>query len=178
MRAYGVECHAAALDFLARGWLPVPVCNPDHISVGRAHGLKCRTPGLTPLVPVAEVLARRPTAKDLERWWGEQFPVAGVAIVLGEASGVIAIDVEGAAGEKKLLELSSGDLPPTAEVLTGGGRRLLYRLAPGAAAHTVEIPVENGKFRLLGNGVVLVMPPSRVSGDGSYRWKENGHEGG
>jgi hypothetical protein len=177
MWRYGRECHNAALDYLARAWLPVPVCNTEHVAVGRSHGLRCRTPGLTPLISLTEVLARRPTPTDLERWW-HRFPLAGVGIVLGEPSHLIAVDVQGEGGEKKLAELSGGDLPRTAEILTDRGRRLLFSLAPGAAAHTMNIPVEFGMFKLLGSGVVLVMPPSRVAGDGVYRWKENSRERG
>jgi hypothetical protein len=173
---YGRQCFQAALDYVARGWVALPVCHYQHHGCGKEHRRTCTTPGLRPLVNVASYQDRRPTRADLEAWW-RSWPVAGVAIVLGRASNVIAIDVSGPGGEQKLREVSGGDLPRTAEIAIENGRRLLYRLAPGAQAHSVEMDVEDGELKLLGEGVVLVLPPSGITRDGVFRWKEEGGNG-
>jgi hypothetical protein len=178
MREYGRQCRAAAEVYLSRGMIPLPLCNFDHTAVGRAHGRRCQTPGLGPLVAPAEVLARRPTVKDLDRWWAEH-PLAGVGVVLGAQGDLIALDVAGPGGEQKLAEISGGDLPKTLEIITDRGRRLLYRPAPGVPTHTAEVTVEGGEgtLRLLGDGEVIPLPPSRVGKDPPRQWaeKEDGH---
>jgi hypothetical protein len=46
-------CLEAALDYLHRGWSPIPLCPHDHQSAGlpQAHQTECQSPGKAPLFP-------------------------------------------------------------------------------------------------------------------------------
>jgi hypothetical protein len=162
---YGRRCYEAALDYAKRGWLVLPICHYQHHGCGKDHARRCRTPGRTPLVPAAPYADHRPGPVTLAGWWRE-WPVAGVGLVLGAAGGMIAVEVEGEAGEKKLLEVSGGRLPPTCVFATDRGRVLLYRVAPGGFSHTVAHEVEGGALRLLGDGMTLPLPPSGIPDGG------------
>jgi hypothetical protein len=171
--AAGKACFEAALDYLGRGWCPVPVCPPDHVGVGREHGTKCKSPGKAPLVNWLEYQDRRPTRQEVEGWW-HRWPTANVGILLGSASGLVGIDVDGPGGERKLLEMSAGELPDTLEFATPRpGRRLLYAIPPGVTGvyKSASFKADDGELKLMGLGAMTLMPPSRHRNGGVYAWR-------
>ena len=82
-------------------------------------------------------------------------------------------------GEAVLRELSGGDLPPTAEMVTGKGRRLLYAIPDGLEVEprtvVVEGPDGTEGVRLQGGatGAQCVMPPSAHHSGNAYRWADD-----
>jgi hypothetical protein len=173
--AAGKACFEAALDYLGRGWCPVPVCPPDHVGVGRGHGARCKTPGKMPLVCWEEYQERRPTREELQAWW-RRWPTANVGILLGPVSGLVGIDVDGPGAEALLAELSGDVLPETLEFSTPRpGRRLLYAIPEGTDPATTVFDIAGGGLMLMGKGTMTVAPPSRHVSGGTYAWRA-GHE--
>jgi hypothetical protein len=172
--AIGRECLAAALDHLERNqWVVLPICHHRHDFCGKRHSQTCRTPGRTPLLNFEPYRTRLPTRAEVAGWW-QQFPAAGVGLLLGAPSRLVAIQAE-AAGEQKLLELHGGALPPTPTIAIPNGRLLLYGVSPGRPTFSVTYPVEGGVLRLLGDDTIIPLPPSRFAGE-QLAW-EVGHEG-
>lgn len=114
-----------------------------------------------PLIAWQRYQKERAAREQIIAWW-TQFPDANVAIVTGEISGIVVIDVE-AGG-------STDDLPFTAWCHTGGGGWHYYCKHPGK-------PVKNGvRVRELtdirGDGGYVVAPPSIHESGQPYRWDE------
>jgi hypothetical protein len=146
--------HAAALAYAARGWSALPI-EPG---------------GKRPLLPWRALQERRAGAEQIGQWF-ERWPDANVGIVTGHLSGLVVVDVDAAHGGPASLarvEAGHGPLPPTPEVLTGGGGRHLYFAHPG---HPVGNRV--GLFEgidVRGDGGCVVAPPSRHPSGRHYAW--------
>lgn len=149
----------------------IPLCNVDHIGVGREHGRKCTKPGKMPLVKWTEFQSRIATEKEIIRWWRD-FTLCNLGIVLGSISKLIGIDVDSPWAEDRLQELSGGDLPITWEFSTGKGRRLLYRLPEGIQWGTAPIkgPAKDDELRFQCRGAETVFPPSLHKTGSIYFW--------
>ena len=67
----------------------------------------------------------------IRQWW-QQWPQANIGIRTGSLSGFFVLDIDGDDGENSLskLEQQYTPLPPTHEVITGGGSRHLYFKMP------------------------------------------------
>src|SRR5262245_41130205 len=90
----------------------------------------CKVCGKEPAI--ADNLRRATTDVNLiGGWWHANNYNIGLAT--GESSGVWVLDIDGEEGEQTLRELEAqyGALPPTVEVITGKGRHLYFRWAPG-----------------------------------------------
>jgi putative DNA primase/helicase len=175
--AVGRECLDAALSYLARGWAPLALCSPDHLGVGREHARHCGNPGKVPWHAWKAYQEQRPTERELRDRW-RQKPNSNVGIALGPVSGLIRVDVEGAAGEARLADLSGGDLPATLEFASGregGGRGLLYAIPLGVQLRTTFEKLQpNQEVRFQAKGAQTVLPPSRHPSSRRYVWKK-GH---
>lgn len=174
-REDGLACREWALKYLQMfGWAALPLCPPDHLGVGRKHGRTCTNPGKVPLIYWTQYQTNLPTLGDIALWWREH-PTANVGTTLGPASGVLRVDVEGPAGEARLLNVSRGDLPPTPEFTSGrdnGGRGLLYAMPRGVELRTTYEPLRVGEeLRLQAQGAQTVLPPSRHFTGRLYRWQ-------
>jgi hypothetical protein len=159
-------CLIPALDYLARGWAPLALCPPDHVSVERAnkgHIKSCSSPGKTPWHTWKEFQTTLPT-EDQVRGWFRTLPNGNVGITLGGVSGLIGLDIDGPQGEALLQRLAAGDLPRTLAFTTGKGRRLLFAMPEGVKLRTTPKPgglaLESGELRLMGLGSQTVMPSS------------------
>lgn len=102
--------------------------------------------------------------------WVAEFPNANVGLATGSKSGFWVLDVDGAAGAASLASLVAehGELPATAEQLTGsGGTHYLFQIP--------DFTVRNSARKLgpgldvRGEGGQIVVAPS-VSAKGVYRW--------
>jgi hypothetical protein len=168
----GQACLAAALDYLRHSWAPLPLCPPDHVGVGKGHK-ECNSPGKRPWISWKKFEDSLPTEPEVRGWWGNN-PQSNVGIALGPVSGLVGIDIDGAGGEKLLAEQSHGNLPATLEFTTpGGGRRLLYRIPPGAVLRTTSHRGggERQELRFQSRGAQTVMPPSIHPNGGQYAWR-------
>jgi KaiC/GvpD/RAD55 family RecA-like ATPase len=134
---------------------------------------ECRSPGKHPIPQlVPHGLIDATTDEATLRQWFEAYPQANLAWVTGHGFFVLDIDPRhGGDDTLAAYEEKHGKLPPTREVLTGGGGRHLYFLVADG------VTVRNGA-NVLGPGVdvrgeggyVLVPPSSHVSGR-TYEWE-------
>lgn len=135
---------AQALRYAGRGWAVLPL----------------QPKGKIPLTPHG----CNDASKDKEQiaaWW-EKHPDANVGIATGAASGFFVVDIDGEEGElslKKLEELHV-PLPPTGEVITGGGGRHLYFKLPDGQSIRNSAGKIADKVDIRGEGGYVVAPPS------------------
>lgn len=144
----------AAMDYLARGWSVIPV----------------RERAKRPALPWKLYQSEYVSEKTLHDWF-HRCPDCNVAIVTGELSGLVVVDVDPRhGGDKSLekLEAEHGPLPQTMESVTGGGGRHLYFAHPGGAVHN-RVNIEPG-IDLRGDGGCIVAPPSVHPSGKRYRW--------
>lgn len=170
--AAGQACLAAALEYLRMGWSVLCLCPPDHVGVGPHHGKGCGAPGKRPVADGGRWKERqesRATETQVRRWWYEHAN-ANVGLALGPVSRLIRLDIEGDAAERRLAEISGGDLPPTLEFTSGNGRGLLYALPDGVEARTGVEGFTDGELRIQGLGAQTVLPPSRHHSGRYYAW--------
>src|SRR5262245_45488392 len=119
--AAGAACLEHALAYMRLGWSPLCLCPPDHVGVGRAHAATCDNWGKRPVANASrwkEYQERRAGEAELRSWWYAHAN-ANVGVALGPVSGVVRLDVEGAAAEGRLAAVSGGDLPVTCAFTSG-----------------------------------------------------------
>jgi hypothetical protein len=147
--------HAAALDYLRRGWSVIPI--------GRRSK--------RPIVMWEEYQHRHPTEAEIEAWFS-RWPDANVAIVTGQVSNLVVLDIDpkhGGDDSLAALEQMHGALPVTIEAETGGGGRHLYFTHPGVPARN-KVGLAPG-IDLRGDGGLIVAPPSIHPSGRPYRWR-------
>ena len=133
----------------------------------------CR--GKAPVLRAWQARHAPPNDEEIAEWLAK-WPDLNVGLVLGSASGIVGIDVDGEAAWKKLQEISGGDVPNTWMYKTPGsdvGRRLLYKIPDGAgkAAKWVEkLPGEHSELAFLGDGQQTILPPSVHPNGRKYVW--------
>jgi hypothetical protein len=148
----------AALQYAAYQWSVIPV----------------RPREKRPMIRWQEFQHRLANGEEIEGWF-ERWPDANLAVVTGELSGVVVIDIDPRHGGDKSLakwEKQYGKLPETVESRTGGGGRHLYFQHPGGEIHNRAGIVDGIDFR--GDGGCIVTPPSIHSSGKAYTWR-NGH---
>ncbi|NQX63761.1 bifunctional DNA primase/polymerase [Paenibacillus qinlingensis] len=159
--------------YASLGWSVIPLCSCDHSGMSENHRNNCSKPGKAPLIK--DWTQRSVPSDEIIDEWVRQRPNLNVGLVLGSSSGIVAIDVDGEFGEELLQKWSNGDLPETCEFTTpGGGRRLMYATSFGVKAKKyVEIHPSkpHEECALLGDGQQTVLPPSRHTNGGLYKWK-------
>jgi putative DNA primase/helicase len=170
----GRACLEAALQvYLPQGFSVTCCCDPDHVGVGKQHGKECKSPGKSPVHPWTKLQTQLPTAPQVEKQWG-RYPIGNVGCVLGQASALVRVDVDGTPGEACLQAWSHGDLPATWEFRSSAaGRGLLYRWEKDQPCQTVTQSSPDGahvELRLQGNGAQTVLPPSRHMSGSLYTW--------
>ncbi len=107
-----------------------------------------------------------PTTEEIEEWLAK-WPTMNIGLVLGAASGIVGIDVDGPQALERLQEISGGDIPATWMYKTPGseaGRRLLYRLPEGigkASKWVDKLEGEHSELAFLGDGQQTIVPPSQ-----------------
>ncbi len=168
----------AALAYAARGWRVVPLHGVD--VRGCSCGKDCGTSaGKHPRIAAWQTAATT-DAGQIRGWWG-RWPRANVGVALGTASGIVGLDIDSAEGERVLADLAGGDLPPTVELVTGNGRRLLYAIPPDLPAPPRTRPKKGSDnaetVRWQSDGGQCVMPPSTHYSGRTYSFKA-GHAAG
>ena len=151
----------ASLQYLKLHWSIIPI---------RARDKR-------PAIKWAEFEQRRADEDEVNEWF-KHIPDANVAIVTGNISGLVVLDIDVRQGGDESLaqwERQHGPLPSTLEVISGGGGRHLYFKHPGGTLHN-RVGVASGiDFR--GDGGCIVAPPSIHSSGKVYQWRK-GHEPG
>jgi len=147
----------AARRYLAAGMHPVP-CEPG---------------GKKPLVRWQEYQARAPTTAELDGWWGEQWPDANIALVVGR--GIVVVDLDGP-GAAALLRDAGLVMPEAApRVRTGRGEHVYLRLPAGRTARNragflASTSGEKSQVDLRADGGYVLAPPSLHPNGRRYEW--------
>jgi len=158
------------------GWRIIPLCwTEDDGSCGYSgHNKreKCTSAGKRAILDdwpnratsdpvIAAQWWRQPSAPlDTEEW----YPLASIGLVLGEDSGVFALDVDpehGGLERLEALQQRHGPLPPTRVHQTGsGGEHYLWR-HPGFRVHNLKPWGKDAGLDVKGDRGYIVLPPSR-----------------
>jgi len=161
-----------AREYIDYGLPIIPICSADHSNMPQYHLDMCKTPGKMPLIKKWQ--AKSFTDHEELEHWQRQFKHFNLGLPLGDASGYVAIDIDGDQGFEILKKISGGDLPQTWEFGTGNGHRLIYRLPPGITTKKKKI-VGDGVHQecaLLVTGQQTVIPPSVHYTGALYEWVE------
>lgn len=162
----------AALDYAARGWCVIPLHTPtaQGCSCGRAD---CTSVGKHPRVAHGSKDASCDPAV-IRAWW-DRWPDANVGIATGQASGLLALDVDGAQGEQSLVDLAQRGfiLPDTYSVRTGsGGAHHYFAWPEGADVRNSARKIAPG-LDIRGVGGVVAAPPSMHKSGRRYEVSES-----
>src|SRR6266566_7723569 len=139
----------AALSYLKTGWRPIPIV-PG---------------GKDPLLTSwKDYQARSPTQTEVTQWF-TKWPDANVAVVTGQGSGIVVVDIDSQEGEDALRSLC-GDVR-TLTSLTSRGRHLPFPHPGNAVRNALKIlPGIDVKGD---GGYILVQPSIHPSGK-PYQW--------
>jgi len=120
------------------------------------------------LVPWAEYQNRLPTREEIIKWWSDN-PDANVAIVLGEVSNIIALEID------KPDAINGYQIPVTPQAISGGKNLPhIYFKRPNTDLKNYE-KLEDGKeiFSIRTDGRYILAPPSIHPLGGDYKWSPN-----
>jgi len=115
---------------------------------------------------------RLPTEQELGAWFA-QWPLAGLAVVLGPVSGLLVVDVDSADGHQALLE-RLGSEPRAPKALSGSRQPDRYHLffrCPDLVTRAKATPWHQ-KLEFRAKGGIVVVPPSLHSSGYRYAWAE------
>lgn len=162
-----------ALSYAKRNWKVLPLhWTKEGVCSCGDNG--CKSAGKHPYFRLAPRGLKNATDDEgvIESWW-DRFPSCNIGVVMGKASGIIALDIDtkdGKVGEESYRELSKkfGQFPETVEFITwSGGRQQLY------LAGTHKIKSTTGRIAqdidVRGEGGYSVMPGSEIFGR-AYEW--------
>lgn len=151
----------AALGYLKRGWAIVPA------------GERAKRP----IVRWQRYQLEMPSEAQVTGWF-ERWPKANLAVITGQISGLVVVDIDPKhGGETSLVTMMArhGILPETVESITGGGGRHLYFAHPGYDVRS-RAGLAPG-IDLRGDGGCIIVPPSVHPSGKRYHWKP-GHAPG
>lgn len=161
----------AFMMYVEMGLPVIPLCPPDHRKMSYSHRQECTCPGKAPIIEnwTAHV---KTEYSDVQSWLSKN-PYVNIGLPMGNASGIIGIDVDGEMGEKLLVAISGGVLPETWEYTTGNGRRLLYALPAGVKTRKfTNRKAKHEELAILCDGQQTVLPPSIHATGKMYTWVE------
>lgn len=168
-----------ALAYVARQWAVVPLHGIDadgRCTCGDAHtgvegslspGSKGKHPH-TLFAPHGALSATK-DPETVRRWFADGRLNVGIAT--GEASGVVAVDIDPRDGGddtwSHFLDLNRARVPDTVIASTGGGgQHILFQYQPDSVIRTP------GKgIQVKGNGGYIVVEPSRHHSGNAYSWE-------
>ncbi|MGE5444930.1 MAG: bifunctional DNA primase/polymerase, partial [Ignavibacteriales bacterium] len=78
--------------------------------------IPCNTRDKNPIILWKEYQKRLSEDQEIESWWTE-YPDANLAVVVGNHSGIIAVDVD----DVEYFRNKGFEIPPTPKALSGGG---------------------------------------------------------
>jgi hypothetical protein len=161
-----------AHGYAGRGWAVLPLWWPvDGRQRCACPDPQCGRPAKHPvgwLVPHGKDQATT-DADEIARWWAA-CPPANVGIRTGADSGLVVLDVDGAAGEAALRQLvtTHGRLR-AAWARTGSGGWHAYLAHPGGRVGNSVRRLGDG-LDVRGDGGFIVAPPSLHISGRRYRW--------
>ena len=110
---------------------------------------------------------RRPTKQELNSWM-KDYPDFNIAIITGNAAGLVVVDADSERGMNLVKEIGLPKGTPT--VLTNRGEHYYFRYP--------DYDVPSRSFKELGldiksDGGYVLAPPSKHPDGGTYKWKVN-----
>ncbi|MCD0458614.1 bifunctional DNA primase/polymerase [Roseiconus lacunae] len=149
---------AAAQFYLDLGWSIIPQ----------------RTGEKKPLVKWTEFQTRKPTPDELSGWW-QRWPDAGIMLVLGPASGVFTVDVDG----KDAHDVLNDKIPDRSHVpCVKSGSEDPYRYHLHFEHPVIETKARktpwHPQLEFRGHGGLVVLPPSFHRSGRQYVWDIGG----
>lgn len=161
----------AALGYAARGWRVVPLHTPGLDGRCSCSRPGCASNGKHPRT-ARGLLDATCDGATIRQWW-LAWPDANIGIVTGEASGLLALDIDPRHdGDSSLHALAAahGMLPDTVESLTGsGGRHILFQHPGGKLGNSAGRLGVGLDTR--GDGGYIVAPPSLHASGRRYEWE-------
>ncbi|MGB6191799.1 MAG: bifunctional DNA primase/polymerase [Terracidiphilus sp.] len=166
----------AAVEFIERGWLVVPLHSPKQ---GKCSCRKkdCSSPGKHPRTEHGLKDGSK-NEHQIEQWF-VRWPDANIGILTGQESGLLVLDVDGEDGKASLQSLTAehGNLPKTLCAKTGrtgaDGKRkgchYYFRLPTGAAIRNSAGILGKG-LDIRADGGYVVAPPSLHPSGLLYQW--------
>lgn len=144
-----------ALSYLKRGWSIIPI----------------KTGSKLPAIPSwTKYQTQLPSEKEVTDWW-TRYPNANIALVCGEISGVIVVDIDSGHGTPDTKGLH---LPVTLSSKTGGGgRHLIYKWRKGLVGAKVGI---RKLVDIRSDNSYIVLPPSLHQSGNLYEWSTDDKE--
>ncbi|MGB7605892.1 MAG: phage/plasmid primase, P4 family [Lutisporaceae bacterium] len=110
--------------------------------------------------------------------WLEKYNDLTLGLVLGQASGLIGVDIDGKEAKKlfkkMLVENNLGDLKTWKYSTASGGLRYLFSIPEGVKTkkHIIPLGDNHEELAFMGDGQQTILPPSQIDNIGSYRWKK------
>lgn len=111
--------------------------------------------------------ANKPTDQEIENW-SNSFDKSNVAVCLGEASGIVAIDLD--CVDPEIVEIIEKIVPPSkVEKVGSKGWTRFFKWAPGILTDNIKV---NGNIvlEILSTGKKTTIPPSVHPSGNSYVW--------
>jgi Bifunctional DNA primase/polymerase, N-terminal/AAA domain/SMODS and SLOG-associating 2TM effector domain 1 len=155
-----------------RGWRVFP-CHSAHGGKCSCGKLDCDRPGKHPRTRRGHLDAT--TDEPRIGTWAQKWPGSNWGMATGEASGVVAIDVDGMEGRASLADLEQQGLtfPTTLTVTTGradGGEHRYYRAPAGVNLRNDQSGKIGIHIDVRGTGGYVVIPPSIHPSSKQYRF--------
>ena len=167
----------AALAYARRGWHVFPCHTPrpgGKCSCGKRDCDKVgKHPRWEEVTLEHGVTDATTDPATITAWW-QKWPDANIGGAAGAKSGFDAADPDGEAGLDDLaaLEVKHGALPDTPTSITGGGKHLLFKHAPGKK-NTVK--ADGLSIDLRTDGGYVILPPSLHWSGRRYAWEATAH---
>ena len=114
-----------------------------------------------------EFQSRRPTPDEVQKWWGDR-QQHGVAIVCGQVSGIVVLDIDNPEKFGVALQTIGGTLPDTPIVRTRKGWHLYFQYPPNRIVRRHD-RLNDWGAELRGDGCYVVAPPTVIDGH-RYHW--------
>jgi putative DNA primase/helicase len=166
---------AAARAYIEKGWAVLPlhrrILGEDGKSRCICGNPNCQAKGKEPLTPHGYKDAT--TDEETILAYLRKYPRCNLGIATGEASGLLALDIDGPEGRKSLLALEEryGVLPATLTSATGrtdGGEHRFFRYPKGSG---IGCPTKVAPgIHVKGIGGYVVTPPSVHESGNVYAW--------
>jgi len=158
-----------ALEAASFGFLLFPVCGPNRTEQPTWHECDDENRGKHPLLVGWQKKAT--SSESTIRKWAELYPRCNFGIATGRE--MFVLDVDGEAGRESLraLEDQHGELPKTAQTLTGGGGKHYYFcVSDGIQVRNDSKGIIAPKIHLRGIGGYVVCPGSLHKSGKRYEW--------
>jgi hypothetical protein len=172
------ELLAAVLDYAQRGWRVIAlhhitVYNGATVCSCRRRG-ECKAAGKHPVFSKWREIATT-DAERLKSWW-RYWPRANIGVLMGGATGIICLDIDGEKGRESLKQLEEihGALPETLMQSTGrvgGGVHHIYRVDPFYADWIKNRAAVAPGIDVRSEGGLIVAAPSIHPTGAKYQWR-------